>query len=468
MNVIELVRQKGIEPRRVSTNKGGEYHSSCPICGDGGKGADSDRFHVWPEQNDGEGSWWCRQCDRGGDGIALLMAMDGKSYQEACAALGKEVKGPPPVPEKPRPARRGSQAKKQHGPGQYQIPQVVWRQHAEKLVSWAHKQLVDSHPEQMEKLGDRGLNSNTVLRWGLGWNPGKNNKPLFRSREAWGLDTVMKSDGKGGKRKKKLWIPRGLVIPYRRDGVLQRVRIRRPAALLRTDLDKRYYVLPGSSAMPWLIGENRKAYVVVETELDGLLIDQEAGDLAGVLALGSASNMPDEYCHPHINNAVVVLNALDYDQAGGKASRKWRSAYPNSKRWPAPDGKDPGDAYKSGVDIYEWILAGLPPAWHVGLSPYIRKGMQVVPADQQQVEKTPEPLGSDLPENVRELGELLRRYPITIINTIERTGVQAPGDINNQDAVNLASDLVYGDTDCIEYLNQHPDDRIDGRNFFNV
>lgn len=125
--------------------------------------------------------------------------------------------------------------------------------------------------------------------------------------------TEYKNIGKDKKRKKKLWIPRGLVIPYRRDGALQRIRIRRPSKLLTNDFDQRYFVLPGSSAMPMLIGKNRRAYVVVETELDGLLIDQEASDLAGVLALGSSSNMPDEYCHPHMAQALSILKALCLD-----------------------------------------------------------------------------------------------------------------------------------------------------------
>ena len=85
MNVIDLVTTP---LKRVSTTKGGEYHGPCPSCG--GK----DRFHVWPQENHGEGSWWCRQCGNGGDGIQYLRDIEQLTFKEACNRLGKELKKP--------------------------------------------------------------------------------------------------------------------------------------------------------------------------------------------------------------------------------------------------------------------------------------------------------------------------------------------------------------------------------------
>ncbi len=469
MNVIDLVRRKGIEPKKASSAKGGEWHSSCPMCGDGGKGAASDRFHVWPEQNGGKGSWWCRVENKGGDRIALVMAMDGLSYKEACAALGIDMPESAQVPLKPRScARRRSLPERQTGT--YQEPVEKWREHADKFATWAHEQLIENHPDQMRYLADRGIEPSTVLRWGLGWNPGKDGKDLFRSRESWGLETIEK-DG----RKKKLWIPRGLVIPYRRDGVLQRIRIRRPKEHLRSERDPRYYLLPGSSGMPWIIGENRRAYIVIETELDGLLVDQEACDIVGVLSLGAASNMPDEYCQQHLEEALVILNALDFDQAGGKAWPKWQAAYPQAERWPVPTGKDPGDAYIAGVDIRAWVLAGLPPVWHVKISPFAGQGQQraavAAPAQPDSVpiadpEPSPEQTQSrGLPETVIELGDLLRRYPVKIINTDKRTAIEKPNRFHNEPVEKRISELVFFDPDCREHLFNHPGELVDGKNY---
>ena len=82
MNILALLEEKNITTRRVSGNKGGEYHSSCPGCGG------DDRFHTWPAQNNGRGSWWCRKCGKGGDAIQFLREFSGMSFKDACSRLG--------------------------------------------------------------------------------------------------------------------------------------------------------------------------------------------------------------------------------------------------------------------------------------------------------------------------------------------------------------------------------------------
>lgn len=72
----------GITFKRVASTNGGEYVSPCPDCGG------DDRFHVWP--NEGEtGRYWCRQCGKKGDLIDFLCWQKGKSFKEACEAVGK-------------------------------------------------------------------------------------------------------------------------------------------------------------------------------------------------------------------------------------------------------------------------------------------------------------------------------------------------------------------------------------------
>lgn len=352
MNILDLTR-KYYDPRKVSSRKGGEYHSACPGCGDGGKGKKSDRFCVWPEENDGQGAYWCRQCGKGGDAIQFLRDFEGLGYKEACAQLGIETKEFRPYLG-PRVKKKRSVEEWKPDPEKGPPPEL-WREKAGALVEWAHMNLMrieaDEGPKKM--LIERGINEHAMKSGRLGWNPGKDGKDLFRPRESWGLATEIKDN----EQKKRLWIPRGIVIPMIRDGEVWRIRIRREKD------DPRYYVIPGSNMECMVRWEGHRAYVIVESELDAHLLANEAEDLAAPIPLGNASRKPDARTWRSLQKSAVILNALDYDAAGRDQSEWWERNLPQCKRWPVPVGKDPGEAYQAGVDLREWITAGLPKGW---------------------------------------------------------------------------------------------------------
>ena len=93
--------------------------------------------------------------------------------------------------------------------------------------------------------------------------------------------------------------------------------------------------------------------------LDGILLHNVAGDLATVFALGSAQARPDADTMKLLNDAERVLLALDTDRAGYTSWLWWRQHFNKAVRWPVINGKDPGEAYKNGVDLRTWIMAGL-------------------------------------------------------------------------------------------------------------
>lgn len=107
------------------------------------------------------------------------------------------------------------------------------------------------------------------------------------------------------------------------------------------------------------------AWAVVESELDAILIAQDAGDLVGSAGLGSVTTKPDETLGRELDQSPCILCALDADEAGKKRWPWWQKLYPQADRWPVPSGKDPGDYKKAGFDVRAWILAGLP----LGLRP---------------------------------------------------------------------------------------------------
>jgi hypothetical protein len=77
--IAEEIHRRGIQLRRV----GLELVGSCPVCGDGGKGNRSNRFAVHLRKN----AWLCRQCQRGGGVVDLVMHLDGVGFPEAVVRL---------------------------------------------------------------------------------------------------------------------------------------------------------------------------------------------------------------------------------------------------------------------------------------------------------------------------------------------------------------------------------------------
>lgn len=107
-------------------------------------------------------------------------------------------------------------------------------------------------------------------------------------------------------------------------------------------------------------GEEKKIFIVIESELDGILLNQELDDLAGCIALGSASNRPDTATTGLLRNARQVLIGLDSDSSGARESWKWwPENFNRARRLPPVSGKDPGEMMKAGVDLRAWVAARL-------------------------------------------------------------------------------------------------------------
>ena len=379
------------------------------------------------------------------------------SFRDACAELRIDLPN--------HPDHRDAQAprtKPEFQPVSHASPADLWQEKAEKFITWSAAGLLNNH-ETLVWLAARGISQETAINYRLGWNMGEDGKDIYRARKAWGLPESLKDDG----RPKALWIPRGIVIPYIADGVILRVRIRRPEG------EPRYYVLPGSSMSTMLIERDRRAFVVVESELDAIAV--AAGNtLAGAVALGSVSAKPDAETFSVLQGAIQILNALDYDSAGAKAFDWWAEHFERCARWPVPVGKDPGDAARLGIDLEQWIKVGLPPALTITVgvagnkrndpcimseggagSPLSGGGSIIQGSDVSRNDVPLSPL-------LRELYLLLKNNPtVKIINmpsryTVLRNGKYVGGRIN---------ELVFKTPEVLDYITNHPAEEIDGGNF---
>lgn len=332
--MVEFANEAGLRIFKASSI--GVYHSDCPNCGEG-----TDRFTIWSESD----RYWCRRCKISGDAIQFARDYLNLDFRTA----HKRVKGC--VPDKSiiydRPSIETLRSAVE--------PSQQWKDKALKLVNWSIEKINDL-PLVKKDLYTRGFNDKTIQEFKLGFCINKqshNTNDFFRERAEWGL----KSHHEG----KKLWIPSGLVIPTfsQEDGILK-LKIRRQDWHFKDPLPK-YVEISGSKQCPSYYGKgNKDVLFVVESELDAMLIQQEASDICSCLALGGSTKKPDIETHQTLLKAKLILWCLDNDEAGRKSALWWRETYSNLRFWPVPIGKSPGDAMKDHkLNLREWIDEGI-------------------------------------------------------------------------------------------------------------
>lgn len=357
MTLLDLLSSDGFDLKRKAAISGGEYAGPCPWCGG------DDRFVVWPDHPKYKGGrYWCRQCHKSGDIMQYLKELRGMDYRAACKFLGEQPKF------RSHSIASLRQAKTPIFPREFISPDTVWQKKAAAFLEGCQSCLLSNEGEGVRAfLHGKGLNDETIKRSGIGWNP----TSIFFDRQSWGLSQEVNDHG----RPRKLWIPEGLVIPCFENGKVVRLRIR-----CSDQRDGRRYILvSGSSNQPMVWNLIKMSIIIVESELDGLLLWQETGDLIGVVALGSAQAKPDNKTHEALIKAEKILIALDVDDAGAKAAwHFWLETYgAKAKRWPCVRGKDPSEAYQNGLNIHSWINVGIEGK---GISSPVQGGM-IVPAE---------------------------------------------------------------------------------------
>ncbi len=152
----------------------------------------------------------------------------------------------------------------------------------------------------------------------------------------------------------KIWIPRGIVIPWFDGSDITLINIRRPEG------DPKYVAVRGSHRGGLFPGRSGivagKPLVIVEGEFDALLLGQELADVAAVVTLGSAGNKPSA----RIKNAMLTASrwivAGDADGAGEKSAEGWLASSDRCVRVAPPQakGKDWTEAYQNGLDLKTW------------------------------------------------------------------------------------------------------------------
>lgn len=339
-NLLSSLQEDGFPIARVSSTDGGEYAGACPWCG--GK----DRFRVWPDEGLG-GKYWCRQCGEQGDLADYLEKKRGMTRAEALFfARGSKSEGTEPVKDE-MVERQNSEL----------VDPEAWEKAARAFMgrtevalqsSFSDRPVVDITFTKKRQwlLEERGLKEDAVIKNGLGYSP----RSIYADRRGWGLSEKLKND-----KPVKLVIPAGLYIPILKDGRLVGIRIRRDEPWK----NQRYGMVPGSRPVSMIYGTGENI-MIVESDLDAMLIAQEAGDLVRVVALGSAAILPNKELINEMATVPRVLLSLDRDNAGTKGMVNLVEMLPNAYACLAPGAKDITESWKKhNIDVRKVVLAGL-------------------------------------------------------------------------------------------------------------
>jgi hypothetical protein len=299
--------------------------------------------------------WNSRRGNRPGDVYTWLMESNGWSFAEALADVARRA-GVELKPAQERPARSSPpRALSPQTARRLAPPPVAWQQRGRELVARTQATLwSDEGRPALEMLYHRGLAEAIIKRAGLGWNPAD----VWDEPGAWGFT--------GGN---KVWVPRGVVIPWEIQDQLWRLRLRRPDGDLGQS-DSRYIsprlYPPGKRQAidhealynAGALTPGRPA-ILLEGELDCLTMLQAAGDLAVSVATGSVSGARRSRWIARLARASSVLVAFDADPAGDANARYWLQVLPNARRW-RPFWEDANQMAQDGVDLRAWLKAGLP------------------------------------------------------------------------------------------------------------
>ncbi len=310
------------------TQQGKWATGPCPKCGG------EDRFRV--VVNNVREYFTCRRCGAHGDAIQFLRDFEGLSFQEAKARAD---------------AHRGTSLSTVQAAACIE-DDMRWFEANRDIIERASAYLQRSQRAQKRLREQRGIKAETAEQFSIGYIP-----ELQRfNRADFGLPPRTREDSSVC----PLYVPPGIAIPILlHEEELYGLQVRRDEPYR----GQRYFTVPGSELRPMVLrGESGDTVIVVESYLCAFLLFQETEGRYTIIALGSANVHGDDETDAVLKEAGTVLVALDTDTAGARqAWNGWVKRYANAVRCPIPSayGKDPTEAYLNGLDLNDWVEAGL-------------------------------------------------------------------------------------------------------------
>jgi len=214
-------------------------------------------------------------------------------------------------------------------------PSAPWQQRGQEFIKYAQDQLWQGDAglqDGLDELFGRGLNAETILTWGLGYNP----EWVSDDPRKWGI-TPKATDH-------KIWLGRGLVIPAISEDQLWYLKIRlfgvdgKPTK--KNGRRGKYLQVAGGKGCLYGVDRlgNKRGLLLAESELDALLAWQIGRDLMDVATLGGAGKNFNQRWIPYLLPYRRIFLAYDQDKAGLDSAQKLASISQRLNVSPPPFG----------------------------------------------------------------------------------------------------------------------------------
>lgn len=336
--------------------RGGSYWGLCPFHDE-----KSPSFHVDPSRQ----MYKCFGCGESGDAISFIMEMKGLSFMEAVEELAERAGIP--IPEESRRAADRRGATKGLRKACFEANDLAARFFQGVLLS-------PHGAPAREYLHGRGVNEETIERFGIGYAP-----------ESWdALSRALKKRGVS----EEIVVKSGLAIPRKNGrGCYDRFRNRLMFPIrdlsgeviafggrVMGDGEPKYLNSPETpvfdkSRVLYHLGDCRreireKGVAVVEGYMDVVSLAQ-AGFPGAVATLGTALGSEHVKLLRRFTESVTLV--YDGDEAGRAAMRRALEPFSEADIIPRvvllPAGKDPDDMARQNIDEWNSLLEKAPSIW---------------------------------------------------------------------------------------------------------
>ncbi|MBI4804260.1 MAG: DUF2169 domain-containing protein [Desulfovibrio sp.] len=207
---------------------------------------------------------------------------------------------------------------------------------------------LENDPTLMAQLKSCKFSGRTISSSWAGFNPA----PVIQNGPEWGL-----APG-------EFTLPKGLVLPRFEGKKLVRILILKDWPVC-DETPVSSWLVPGSDPAPlWLPAPGETAPVVIAAgELEGLLLEQEVGDVCHVLALASEKAVPPPEAAKSLKAAPAVLVTTPEGSQESLSKAVPYLPLSDKAQWlPLPKGTDCLKCRAQGADLRELVFDALPPA----------------------------------------------------------------------------------------------------------